>query len=215
MQDFIKQPKPASTQVKPAAITKQTSWLTKNRFWNFVFWIGMSLGLTLGSFAMFTLEMPNLASAINWTTLLGIPLLVVLANRTRFSGKDTFANSENIELTKKQMPTGNFIWLTILGIGFTFIVAETILSKEVDSVFNSLIFFTCLFSGFSLYFIFKNCPVSILFNRKCWHYLADNAPTRPRRPSGSNRSPSSPTPFNVMMNPMYKNRSSNIYHRNR
>ncbi len=49
MQDFIKQPKLASKQVKAAVIAKQTGWLTKNRFWNLVFLVAVPAQIFLAA----------------------------------------------------------------------------------------------------------------------------------------------------------------------
>ena len=62
------------------------------------------------------------SSLVFWLTIIGVPLTVTLANRTRLIKENTFANSENTILTKKQLPTSNFIFATILGFGFTFLV---------------------------------------------------------------------------------------------
>ena len=152
---------------KPLNQAKTDKWLNKDRLWNLIFWFGMSSGLSLATFVKFILKTPDLFPFVAWSVLLGIPLIVTLANRTRFIKKDTFINSEGIELTKKQMPTGNFIWLTILGIALTFALSDKYAGRHVISSFIS---FTGLFSGFSLYFIFKNCPISILFNYKFWNF---------------------------------------------
>lgn len=139
--------------------------VTKDRLWNLVFWFGISSGLSLATFVKFTLEMPILFLVTSWSVLLGVPLIVTLANRTRFITKDTFANSEDKILTPEQIPTGNFIWLTALGIALTFVLSDKYAGQQVIS---SFLLFTGLLSGFSLYFIFKNCPISILFNYKFW-----------------------------------------------
>jgi hypothetical protein len=120
---------------KPLKQAKQNKWLNKDRFWNFVFWFGMSSGLSLGTFVKFTLKMPDLFPVVAWSVLLGVPLIVTLANRTRFIEKDTFVNSKGMELTKKQMPTGNFIWLTILGLALTFGLSDKYAGRHVISSF--------------------------------------------------------------------------------
>ena len=174
----------------------------------------MSGGLSLATFVKFVLKMPDLFPVIAWSVLLGIPLIVTLANKTRFIKKDTFANSEDIELTKKQMPTGNFIWLTILGVALTFALSDKYAGRHVISSFIS---FTGLFSGLSLYFIFKNCPISILFNYKFWNF----EPRLGIRVSSSSNhfrnhsSSSSRSSSDYITNPSYGGLDSNIYNKYR
>lgn len=209
--------KSVATNSKPLNQAKQDKWLNKDRLWNFVFWFGISGGLSLASFVKFVLKMPDLFLVIAWSVLLGIPLIVTLANKTRFIKKDTFANSEDIELTKKQMPTGNFIWLTILCVALTFALSDKYAGRHVIS---SFVTFAGLFSGFSLYFIFKNCPISILFNYKFWVWKSRQSASCPNvrvgsssnhfrnHSSSSSRSSSS----DYFTNPSYSSSMSNIYY---
>jgi hypothetical protein len=188
-----------------------TSWLTKDRVWNLVFWFGISSGLSLGSFVKFTLRMPDLFLVIVWSTLLGVPLIVTLANRTCFIKRDVFNNSQGIELTKEQMPTGNFIWLTMLSVALTFVVSDKYAGRHALSAFFA---FNGLLSGFSLYFIFKNCPISILFNYKFWdfklYYGRQNSSSNQDYYDRMNRTHNS---FNKITNPGYSYRPENIWHR--
>jgi hypothetical protein len=145
----------------------QNKWLTNDRLWNFVFWFCMSFGLAAGNVFKFQWVMHDLASATDWTSLIIFPLLIIIFNRTRFIKKDTFANSDGTTISKTQMPYA-FPLATLSGFGIAFVVAETILPKGYGNFFVAFAFFVFLFSGISLYFIFKNCPISILFNRKFW-----------------------------------------------
>jgi hypothetical protein len=213
MDDFTK---PVIANVNSLNQEKQDEWLTKDRFWNFVFWFGMSSGLSLGTFIKFTLKMPDLFPVVAWSVLLGVPLIVTLANRTRFIEKDTFVNSKGMELTKKQMPTGNFIWLTILGLALTFGLSDKYAGRHVISSFIS---FTGLFSGFCLYFIFKNCPVSILFNYKFWVWKSRHSASCPNFKSTPYNPPkytsSTFRPNDLITNPIYGGLSCNIYNKHR
>jgi hypothetical protein len=111
----------------------------------------------------------SLGTILIWATMICVPLLVRHFSKTSFIKKDTFANSEGKMLTKKQMPY-LFALAGLSGLAIAFIVAETILPKGATGFISSLVIFICLFSGISLYFIFKNCPISILFNRKFWTF---------------------------------------------
>ena len=172
----------------------------------------MSSGLSLGTFVKFTLKMSDLFPVVAWSVLLGLPLIVTLANRTRFIEKDTFVNSKGMELTKKQMPTGNFIWLTILGLALTFALSDKYAGRHVISSFIS---FTGLLSGFCLYFIFKNCPISLLFNYKFWNfklYLGRRVNSTSNHFSSSSSSGNRSSSSDYYTNPVYSSSPSNIHY---
>ena len=166
MQDFTKSPK--VTDSNTALANKEEKWLTKDRFWNFVFWFGMSLGLSIAHFIRTNLHMADLAKIMYIITLLGIPLLLLLFNRTKLIKPLVFANSEGKILMEEQRPylvlpavLAGIAITTLLDIGFDSF-------RLGDNRLKDFFIFVSIFSGISLYFIFKNCPISILFNPKFW-----------------------------------------------
>ena len=211
MQDFTK-PLAASN----AAPTAKTKWLTKDRFWNFVFWFGMSFGMASAVFAKTGLGLIALSKIIMCSTIILVPLSVVFASKTRFIQEDIFVNSEGIIITKEQKPKATFLAL-LAGAGLAFAIAETVLPKENGNFWAALLFFTSLFSGISLYFIYKNCPISILFNRKAWSCeKADISNQNSKLFDDSFSSRASNRDSNdIIYNPAYSSLSSNIYHRHR
>lgn len=173
MQDFTKQ---FADNSKLLTQAKQEKWLTKDRFWNFVFWFAISGGLAIGEFFRFNLKILEIASFIEQSTVIAIPLLLLIFNRTRYIKEDTFANSEGVVLTKKQMPYIMFSMDIIPVFLLSFVLAE-----NIENIIISFIFFYSLFSGLSLYFIFKNCPISILFHSKFWWSFMDREVARVRQ----------------------------------
>ena len=176
MQDFTK-PLAASN----AAPTAKTKWLTKDRFWNFVFWFAMSFGFAV-TFSVSSEQQAkyNLGTIFIWATMIGVPLLVRHFSKTTCVKDNIFLNSEGDLITEEQTPKSTFLAL-LAGVGLTFIIAETILPKGYNNFFLDIVFFLSVFSGISLYFIYKNCPISILFNRKAWELRS----TERRKSSGN------------------------------
>jgi len=189
MQDFTK---PFSIDTKPKQVraeaieqkvdmaapnlTKQPqksfwdSRMNKSNFWNLMFGIGFILGiglffiLALGSAS----PLPPYVFIIFWTTLIGIPIIVRHFSKVTFTdGK--FLTIEGIELDiPSQLPNGFFIVVTTIGM---VILIETILHKfprmhgnAIANLIVSPIFVISLIFNFVLFFILKNCPISILFN---------------------------------------------------
>ncbi|BBB57624.1 hypothetical protein MPCS_01635 (plasmid) [Candidatus Megaera polyxenophila] len=184
MQDFTK---PFSIDTKPKQVkaeaiepkvdmaapnlTKQpqkTFWdsrMNKSNFWNLMFGIGMVLGgfITL----KFGKAYPTLGFICAWTTLIGVPLAVRYFSKVTFTdGK--FLTIEGRELDiPKQLPNGFLLIVTTIG---TVILIGAISDKfpkphlpVVNFIFLS-IFLISLFFIPVLFFILKNCPISILFN---------------------------------------------------
>jgi hypothetical protein len=162
---FIAANKNSSTQ------EKQGKWLTKDRVWNFVFWFGMSLGLSISFAFNFNASRYNRFSYWSvfffWFTIIVIPLILKIFNGTKFIKALTFANSEGHILTEEQRPY-LFGYAIFAGLPTVFAIAETVLKKAPENFIIGFILFLSFFAPISLYFIYKNCPISILFNRKFW-----------------------------------------------
>jgi hypothetical protein len=165
MQDFTKPLVAANS-----ATTTKSKWLTKDRFWSFVFWFGMSFGMAVTmSVSKEQQAKYSLGTILIWATMIFVPMIVRHFSKTTFIKKDTFANSEGMLIDKKQMPY-SFPLAAMSGLAIAFIVAELFLSNSDFDFTSSLVMSLSLFSGISLYFILKNCPISILFNRKFWTF---------------------------------------------
>ena len=145
------------------------SWLSKDRLWNLIFWFGMSSGLSLAlNFEAGRGSRVSFWSVFFfWLTIIGIPLILKMFNGTKFIKALTFANSEGQILTEEQRPY-LFLFAMFAGIPLVFIVAERIFPKNTENFFLTLIGLIIFFAPISLYFIYKNCPISILFNHKFW-----------------------------------------------
>lgn len=166
MQDFTKLVEVNTEESQNSK--KQPNWVTKDRFWTFVFWFGMSLGLSVAHVFGVQLKMSNISNTIVLISLIGVPVLVNVFNGTKFIKALTFANSEGTVLTEEQRPY-LFGYAIFAGFGVAFVVAETVLSSmSKTSSFAAFICLISLFAPISLYFIYKNCPISILFNHKFW-----------------------------------------------
>jgi len=208
MQDFIK-PLAAAN----AAPTVKSKWLTKDRFWNFVFWFGMSFGFAI-TFSVSSKQQAkySLGTIFIWATMIGVPLLVRHFSKTTCVKDNIFLNSEGDLITEEQTPKSTFLAL-LAGVGLAFIVAETILPKGYNNFFLEMVFFLSVFSGISLYFIYKNCPISILFNLKYWELRS----TERRKSSGNDDHHAKYTKScrHRMNSPVYQNLPQNVHYRHR
>lgn len=191
-----------------ASSKNKPKWLNRDRVWNLVFWFGMSFGFSI-AFAIVgtnpqTRDFPYLASVVFWLTIIGVPFLVRTFSKTTFVKDKTFLSSEGRELNwDKDLPNG---FLTIVTTVALTALTGTILDKisdPISSIFSSFIFVTVLFGIPSLFFIFKNCPISVLFNSKFWNFE-----TSLNKPNIRNNDY-----YNRLLNPAYSFLSNNIYHR--
>ena len=210
MQDLTK---PIEVNNNPLSLVKDDKWLTKDRLWNFVFWFVMPAGLTVAHFMRTNLQIKDVATFMYISTFLGIPLLLIIFNRTRFIEKDTFANSEGNILTKEQMPYA-FPLAIIAGIAFSVLISVIFLPKNTNSLFVAFSLSISVFSGLSLYFIFKNCPISILFNKNAFKPFSAAELVRINKISTS-RSTTSFSPPDYICDIKYRFMSSNIHNHNR
>ncbi|WP_375331188.1 hypothetical protein [Candidatus Tisiphia endosymbiont of Oplodontha viridula] len=141
------------------------SRLNKDNFWNLMFWWGMSLGLFL---SVLLDEYKYVSNALFWITILLVPYLVAKYSKVEYTEDKIFLNSEGQNLMNR-LPKQLF-WVIVLMFVVTVWVGsilDTYWEKASD-----FIAFPLLFSIFilipTLYFICKNCPISILFNKNAW-----------------------------------------------
>lgn len=140
--------------------------LNKDNLWNLVFAFAMSSGFFLAM--ELGKEYSKQAFFLSWTTILGVPLLVKYFTKISFAdGK--FLNKERKELNlPDQLPNGFFIIVsTILSIIITGAIIDSFNGASVEEFaprFSRFLLLSEFFFIPVLFFIFKNCPISILFN---------------------------------------------------
>ena len=165
-------------------------FVNKDNFWNFIFALGMILGSVTIGFVF---------------SLILMVLILKYFSKVTFIDRKVF-NSQGKELSlEKQTPSAVFVILTT--------VASTVwISMHFSSYLNSLpntlsaaIIISCFISIPTLFFILKNCPISILFNYDFYKIHAQNAPIPTRRHNDYYDE--------HHYNPIYSSSLSNIYHR--
>ena len=184
--------------------------MSKDRFWNFVFWFGMSAGFSAASSIK---AFPSIAIALFLLTLIIVPLTVFLFSKTTFVKDSIFLTREGREIDiKKDLPTRFPIIVTT--VAFT-VLTGAILDKigtAIPTIVATIILINVFFLIPTLFFVFKNCPISILFNRKLWSYIVANAPMPTRRRTdyqGSHKT----LLDNKFISPRFYYLPYNIYHR--
>ena len=149
---------------------KQSRWLSKDRLWNLIFWFGMSGGITLAfSVSDKAQAQYKLGTILIWLTILGVPLLVRYFSKTTFIKDTLFLNKEG-ELLNAEKDTPNAV-LTVISTVVLTAITGAILDKnfkDMSDIASSFIILSVVFGVPSLFFIFKNCPIAILFDRKMW-----------------------------------------------
>ena len=101
-------------------------------------------------------------------TLFVVPKFLVMFNKVTYTEDKTFLNKQNQSLTD-MLPKN-------LGTVFALTIALTAFVFVPFFMLNGVILFdltATTFLGFllaipTLYFIYKNCPISILFNKNAW-----------------------------------------------
>jgi hypothetical protein len=184
----------------------------KDNFWNLMFAVGfiIGMGLVFITAPKAPAPWPIYSSIIFWTTLLGVPLVVRHFSKITFiDGK--FLNKEGIKLDiPKQLPNGFFLVATTIGTAILIGAISDKLAKShpmiVDFIFAP-IFLILFFFIPVLFFIFKNCPISILFN---YQFYKQNA--RSSKKNGMHWT-QDPLQYYVAGNIYYNNHNS--YHLNK
>ena len=176
--------------------------LNKDNLTNLLFFLGMQLGLGLSSLC---LEISALLAGIFfWMTVIFVPLIVRDFSGVAFVGNKTFLNSKGESLVAKYPKhLGSVIVLTLLLAAFC--------SYSDDNI-NTAVLRLVLFLIPTLYFIYKNCPISILFYKTG----RDKEITGITYITNSvHRHAEHSLSYEMRFNPRYNYLGSNIYHHHR
>jgi len=149
------------------------NWLkarqNKDNFWNLMFWFGISFSFFLTMLLGELLNNTVIDFILSWTTILIVPYLTTRFNKVIYTDDKIFLNSQGDPLTER-LPK-KLLWAI-----FSAIAVAAFTGSELDKNWlgvSELIAFPLLVSVFifvfTLYFIIKNCPISLLFNKNSWH----------------------------------------------
>jgi hypothetical protein len=139
------------------------SRLNRDNLTNILFWLSMNLGLAVSS--LFDEISIVLARVFFWMTVIFVPLIIRDFSGIAFVGNKTFLNSKGENLASKYPKRlGIFIFLTLAGTAFSGLIMNAYLEGGINVTMLISIFFLIP----TLYFIYKNCPISILFYKTGW-----------------------------------------------
>jgi hypothetical protein len=130
--------------------------LNKDNFWNLMFCLLMFVGVTI-AFATDTM-------ILSWITIIGVVWLVKRNSEITF-------NKDNLEFVingNKRIKTSGkeFILLMFVSFGFMALIGLILDSLTIDenlAVYNLVFWFVP-----TMYFILKNLPIAIIFNKTSW-----------------------------------------------
>ncbi|MFP3011441.1 MAG: hypothetical protein ACEY3D_00060 [Rickettsia sp.] len=143
--------------------------ISKDNFWNLVFWFGMSTGFSLSLVVSEVLHIAFLSTAIIWLTIIFIPFIVVKNNPVKYDHEaKIFLNSEGLSLEKKQPKT--LFWVVVYTI-LAPVMAGAFLDQhknEIPDIVATLMIISTFFCAPALYFSILECPITWLFNKNIW-----------------------------------------------
>lgn len=121
-------------------------------------------GFILSWYLWMNLNMVNIGIFTAISSLIIIPTICTIFNGTKFISKNRVLNSQGQIITKKQVPNGNALFWYAFG---NFMILWLQLS-------HAIIYVLILLSIFCFYFIYKNCPISYLFNSQINESIKNN-----------------------------------------
>ena len=186
------------------------SRLNKDNFWNLMFWLGMTSFTVLGEYF----------NNIKWLEYsffcfagLGVPLIIKQMQDVKFDKKYGFFNNNGRSLgsAKDCMPK-QFLFIIVLSI---FLIVY-LSSGKINLGFVAL-YWSILCLNITLYFIYKNCPISIIFNLNIFERMSAKDALGQAKTISSMYSPISlsSSPPDYICDIKYRFMSSNIHNHNR
>lgn len=133
------------------------SRLNKDNFWNLMFWVGMTLFTVLGEYF-------NNIKLVEYSFFcfagLGLPLIIKQVQDVKFDKKYGFFNNNGRSLgSAKDCVPKQLLFVIVLSIFLIIYLSSGKISLGFVALYWSIL---CL--NITLYFIYKNCPISVIFN---------------------------------------------------
>lgn len=140
------------------------NWLksrcNRDNFWNLMFCVGMSVGFAVS-------ELFDSVLLLLFAIFI-LPRILTMFNKVTYTADGVFVNKQSESLAQN-LPT-KFNLVLFANIGFTafifvpcFMFNGFILLNLTITTFIAFLLFIP-----TMYFIYKNCPVSILFHKQAW-----------------------------------------------
>ena len=134
------------------------SRLNKDNFWNLIFWLGMTLFTVLSEYFN---NIALVEYSLLYFAILGLPFIVKQIQDVKFDKKYGFFNSDGRSLgSAKDCVPKQLLFIIVLSI---FLITY-LSSGKINLGFASL-YWSILSFNITLYFIYKNCPISVMFSR--------------------------------------------------
>jgi hypothetical protein len=181
------------------------SRLNKDNFWNLMFWLGMTSFTVLGEYFS---NIKLLEYSFFCFAGLGVPLIIKQVQDVKFDKKYGFFNNNGRSLgSAKDCITEQLLFVIVLSM---FLILHPS-SAGIKLGFVGLNW-SILCLNITLYFIYKNCPISVIFNLNIFERMsAEEAQALTKTISAMHR-PSSQLPFPDFINDIrYNHMSCNIH----
>ena len=185
------------------------SRLNRDNFWNLMFWLGVTLCVMLSEYFN---DNKLFAGLSLWLGILGVPFIVKQMQDVKFDKKYGFFNASGRSLKDSMPMRWGFSIISSIGLIAIMRLINDKFSSDPNTSLSMVLYWSIFCLIPTLYFIYKNCPISILFNRKLWSYIAANAPMPTRRRNdyqGSHKT----LLDNKFISPRFYYLPYNIYHR--
>jgi hypothetical protein len=146
------------------------------------------------------------SSIVFWCVLVGIPVLIVKFSPVKCVNNESFVNSEGKPVDVHLIaPNPLIIFVVTLIIIIVIGAIMDAMSPKMPELLSSFIISSIFFFIPTIYFVIKNCPISLIFSRAWWAYVERHAP--PPDPNRCRR--------DTITDASYSFLSSNIHHRKR
>jgi len=184
--------------------------LNKDNFWNVIFFVGTSLCVLIAQILSDTI--PG-GVAILLFTLISAPYFIARVNRIEYKENILCSSSTGRPLLNHLPKNLGFIlWLSIpfTAFGILFIHDKYPSLDENLAIYNALFWFIP-----TMYFIFKNCPVSVIFNKLVWANPTSDGQNSSSGTSTNAHTYSALSLTRLRNSPINSWHNTNIYNRNR
>jgi hypothetical protein len=138
------------------------SRLNRDNFWNLMFWLGVTLCVMLSEYFN---DNKLFAGLSLWLGILGVPFIVKQMQDVKFDKKYGFFNASGRSLKDSMPMRWGFSIISSIGLIAIMRLINDKFSSDPNTSLSMVLYWSIFCLIPTLYFIYKNCPISILFNK--------------------------------------------------
>lgn len=142
--------------------------INRDNFWNLMFWVGVTISVLVTELLVYSFEIGLLGLILFIISMTIVPYIIASFNKVKYIEGKIFLNAKNKDLSAKLPKKFSIVFLINFILSVFIYVPYVLLDNKGVAGMPFTTTAALIFALPTLYFIYLNCPISILFTNTAW-----------------------------------------------